>query len=288
MNKLLRFLRAGIGRTLLPVLAVALAGCEQAQEEAPVSQLDFSHLEGDTLARVNGEAIPESLLLAYLRTRGQLDANAEQRQAALNELVDLVLLTDEARRSGLLERDSLQALLAVQRLSLVANQVIQNYAQGNPISDQEIQAEYNDTVATTGDQEFRLRHILVEDEDTARTLLERMQGGEDYASVEAEQAAQRDSSVAGEIGWVNLSQVPPSFAPALSRLEPGNHTSEPVASPYGVHILFLEDRREFAPPDLQEVQAGIRNTLARERIEGYLSELRDAADVQLNAPGAGQ
>lgn len=269
----------------LALSVLALAGCSPeepaTEEQAERPLLDTGRFEGRTVATVNGTPIPEDILLAYLRMRGQIGADAERRQAALRELIDLFLLAEEAQKSGLANRDSIQALLAVQKLTLVANQVISDFAQGNPVTEAEIAAEYETQVGRTGEREYRVHHILTKDRASAEQLIARLEQGESFEALEQAHAEKFGVSAAGELGWVNLTQVPPPFGEALKTLEPGTYTLAPVQSEYGWHVILLDEFRTLEPPPIEEVSDGIRNTLGRQRIEEYLSDLRSEAAIEL-------
>jgi len=271
---------AAPARAVLLSSALLLGGCgSESEPEAPL--VDADGLDGAPVATVNGTVVPEDMLQAYLRMRGQLDADAPARETALRELADLVLLAQRARDEGLLERTSTQAELAVQRVSWIANQALAVFAEDHPVTDAEIAAEYDRQVERTGRREFRLKHLLVPNRETAEALIARLRAGEPFADLESEQVEARGVSAAGSIDWVNLAQVPAAFGPAVSELGEGEFTTTPVKSEYGWHVILLEDMRPFEPPALETVREGIRGTLARRKIEQYLGSLREEARIDL-------
>jgi len=102
----------------------------------------------------------------------------------------------------------------------------------------------------TTPEQRRARHILVAvDEDTddeqalekARAILERLRGGEDFAEVARETSDDSGSaSLGGELGWVERGMMVAPFEEALFAMQPGE-ISEPVKSPFGYHIIELEN-----------------------------------------------
>ena len=262
--------------------ALLLGGCSEPQAPPAETPLfDASRFDGEIVGVVDGTPIPEDLLQAYLRIRGQLEADPATRAAALKELGDLMLLAGRAREDGLLERQSTQAELAIQRLSWIANQSVAFFAETHPVEEAEVAAEYERQVERTGRQEFKLQHLLAPSEAAAATLIARLDAGDAFEVMAAEQVEQYGVSAAGAIDWVNLAQVPPAFGPAVAELERGAYTSQPVRSEYGWHVVLLEDARPFQPPSLDAVEDGIRATLARRKIEEYLEALREAATIDL-------
>lgn len=136
------------------------------------------------------------------------------------------------------------------------------------------------------------RHILIkptellsigEAEAKARALRERIEQGADFAAL-AKAHSDDPGSVAkgGDLGWVTPGQTVPEFERALSGLKPGE-VSQPVRTPFGVHLIQLLERREAditAERTEMEARAQIRARKADERYEQWLRQLRDEAYVE--------
>lgn len=139
----------------------------------------------------------------------------------------------------------------------------------------------------------RARHILmatneVVDDATVRGRLEeiraRVQAGEsfeDIAMLESEDPG--SASRGGDLGWNPPGTFVPEFEAVLAELEPGE-LSEPFQSPFGWHIILLEDRQERDTTDevkrRQAIQA-IRASKLEQETELWLRKLRDEAWVEI-------
>ena len=121
--------------------------------------------------------------------------------------------------------------------------------------------------------------VLVETLQGIVDVIARLQAGESFISVETELAARVGSPNAGDLGWVNLIQVPPGFAVALPTMKPGEFSIAPIVSEYGFHVLYLQEVRPFAAPDIESIKDGIRQTLGRRRLDQHMLELRAAAGL---------
>ncbi len=108
------------------------------------------------------------------------------------------------------------------------------------------------------------RHILVDDEETAQEVLQKLEDGEDFAAL-AEEYSNDPGSAAngGDLGFFNENTgFVPEFWEAASALEVGE-ISEPVQSDHGWHIIEVTDRLEgqtvdeLSDEELQELKDAI-------------------------------
>ena len=85
------------------------------------------------------------------------------------------------------------------------------------------------------------RHILVADEVTALTVIERLNSGEDFAVLAKELSTDTGSAQnGGDLGWFGSGAMVAEFETAAFALEkPGDYTTTPVASDFGFHIIQL-------------------------------------------------
>lgn len=146
--------------------------------------------------------------------------------------------------------------------------------------------------------ETRARHILLStaaqlSDDEARQRLEglrqRIQKGEDFATLAQEYSDDKGSKVrGGELGWVGPGMLVPQFEQEMNALQP-NQVSAPFKTPFGWHIVqVLERRQGQASPQTERARA--REALLRRRSdeewELFLRRLRSEAYVEVRLPSA--
>ncbi len=122
---------------------------------------------------------------------------------------------------------------------------------------------------------IRARHILVETEEEAETLLERLADGEDFAAL-AEELSQDLASAeqGGDLGWFPRGQMVPEFDEVAFGLSPGE-ISDLVETSFGFHIIMVEERDEDR--ELDSVMLAQRRT---EAFQAWLVDLEATATIE--------
>src|SRR3546814_9546750 len=120
-----------------------------------------------------------------------------------------------------------------------------DYLAKHPVTDAQVQAEYDKSKEEqAGRKEYKVHHILVKDEKTADDLTAKIES----KKLSFADAAKKDSIDAGsgknggELGWGPASNYVPEFAKAVESLKKGQMTTEPVHTPFGWHIIRLEEQ----------------------------------------------
>ena len=146
------------------------------------------------------------------------------------------------------------------------------------VTDEEIEKYYNQAK-----YELNARHILVADEETAYTVLEKLKAGGDFAALAKEYSSDGSASSGGELGWFTVGSMVAEFNDAAYALEV-NQVSEPVKTEYGYHIIEVTDKREVEGyGTLDEKKEEIKESIAATKgdFAAKISELLKEADVEI-------
>ncbi|TNC74265.1 peptidylprolyl isomerase [Rubellimicrobium roseum] len=258
------------------------APAEGATAEAPAPATDATR---DTVvASVNGTDI----------TLGQVLVAARQLPAQYQQLPPDVLfggVVDQLIQQELLAQQATEPSVATgiaienQRRALLANEVLGDIA-GTAVTDEAVQAAYDAQYGNVEPAtEWNASHILVETEEEAQAVVERLNAGEEFAAVAQEVSTDTGSGAqGGELGWFGPGMMVPEFETGVSGLEAGQ-TSAPIQSQFGWHVIRLNETRPQEAPALDAVRAEIEGQLQQQAVEARLAELEAGAQVTRPEPG---
>jgi peptidyl-prolyl cis-trans isomerase C len=242
------------------------------------------------------QLIGARLLLAEAKKRGLMPAPAEV-QAGLDQLKQRN--PEELARQMAAQGITEKALLADMTQSLAIQKLIE--AEIKPavkVSDAEARRFYEQNPERMKrPPQLRVRHVLVAvpqgaaaaqkqaARQKAEGLLARIKAGGDFAAIARESSDDPGSrGEGGLLPWFSRGEMVPPFEQAALKLKPGE-TSGVVESPFGFHVLRLEDQRPASAIPFEEAKPQIEQFLsrqqARELLDRRVAALRKAAKVEV-------
>ena len=235
------------------------------------------------VATVNGVAIPRARMDVVVRqqtARGAQD-NEQLRNQIREALINNELLLQEANRSGVAKRADVLQMVDLNRQEVIANAQVQDFVQKHPVSDTELQKEYDRLKQVRGDREFKARHILVATEEEAKAVLADLKKGVKFDELAQKKSLDEGTRPrGGDLDWNVPSNYDKAFADAMVKLEKGRMTDAPVRSRFGFHVIQLDDVRQINYPPLAQVRGQIQQQLVSQKIEGMLRDLRGKAKIE--------
>lgn len=135
--------------------------------------------------------------------------------------------------------------------------------------------------------QLRGRQILLSSVEQANQVLKLLHEGGDFAELAREYSRSPDREDGGYLGYFSQGELPPEFDDVLFRL-PIGRVSDPVESPYGVHLFLVENRRRAGIQPFKAVENEIIAKLTQQREENafqqWLEDLRQQTPVKINWP----
>ena len=241
--------------------------------------------KGAAAATVNGKPISQEMVDTIMKqaaASGRPDT-PEARRAVIDQLAMQMVLADEAIKKGLDKTPEVVEQVEAVKQSVLANAYVQDLIKNTPVSDEVLKAEYDRIKATVTGTEYKARHILVEKEAEARDIIARLKKDPSaFAKLAMEKSKDPGSKAqGGDLGWFDLRRMVPEFGAAVSKLEKGKFTLEPVKTQFGYHVIALEDSRPIAAPPLEAIKPQLTQQLQQENVKKQLDAFKAQAKVEM-------
>jgi peptidyl-prolyl cis-trans isomerase C len=255
---------------------LALGACNPAQDASS---------KGPVAATVNGKAISQRTVDALAKqsaASGRPDT-PETRKAIIDQLAFQMVVAEEAIKKGLDKLPEVVEQTETVKQSVLANAYVQDLIKNTQITDDMVKAEYDRIKATVTGTEYRARHILVDKEAEAKDIIARLKKDPGaFAKLAAERSKDQSSKArGGDLGWFDLRSMVPEFGAAVSKLEKGKFTLEPVKTQFGYHVILLEDSKPNESPPLEEVKLQLTQQLRQQNAKKQLDALKSGAKIEV-------
>ena len=231
------------------------------------------------LANVNGMPITEAdveRFIAGLGSRAKTYNNPEGKKVILQQLINNKLILLDAKRNLIEAEPEFKAELARVRDSLLVSYASEKIFSGVRVTDKEAEEYYeeNKEKFNTGDS-VNASHILVDSEDFAKELIEKINTG----AVSFEDAAREHSTCpskenGGNLGDFGKGQMVPEFDSAVFSMSVGEISQTPVKTQFGYHIIKLNSKKDSELMPYENIADDIKDALLGEkRRKAYESKI---------------
>ena len=235
------------------------------------------------LAIVNGKAVPKERaeVLKQQVERSGRPVTPELENQIKEEVIAREIFMQEAQKRGLEGSADYKAQMELARQTILIRELFADFQKNNPVTDAEIQAEYDKFVAANAGKEYKASHILVEKEDEAKAIIAAIKKGGKFEDIAKKQSKDPGSGArGGDLDWASPNSYVAEFTEALVKLEKGKMTQTPVKSQFGWHVIRLDDVREAQLPKLEEVKPQIAQQLQQQKLAKFQEDLRAKAKVE--------
>ena len=267
-----------IGTTIIVIgLVIATACTNDAADETEIS-------EAELIATVDGYSISAAMFSFYARSRAQKDVpdlTPEEREQLLDELIQLVLLSNAAEAGGLVADDEFAAELELLQLQTIARRQIGAELERDPVTEVELRQAYEENLEQLAGVQYKARHILVDAESDAQNLIAELQQGADFQELARTHSTGPSGPDGGDLGWFSADRMVAPFATAVRTMEVGSYTTQPVQTRFGWHIILLEEKSDAVAPGFDAVRNDVTNMAEQQKVESYLERLRANAVIDL-------
>ncbi|MBA2659563.1 MAG: peptidyl-prolyl cis-trans isomerase [Nitrosospira sp.] len=235
------------------------------------------------MAKVNGIAIPQSRLEFIVKARaaqGQADT-PETRKTLRDDLISEEAIAQDALKKGLDKDPDFISQLEIARLTALVRAYQIDYVKSHPVSDEELRKEYESLKTQMGDKEYKAHHILVTTEAEAKDAIARIKKGGKFDKIAQEKSLDAGSkNKGGELDWSPAGSYVQPFAEALTKLNKGQLTDQPVKTPFGYHVIRLDDVRPLKIPPFEEIKQNLAQRVLQRQFATFVAELRSKAKIE--------
>lgn len=256
---------------------VSISDCEKLGEEG---------LGGAELIRINNVSISLEefhQMLEWQPLEGKMKLLSEKgtRDFLENYVITREVLSQEAKRKGLDKKKEILAKVEDFKRAMIIDALLEDVLRRKgEVAEEEIQRYYKENKALFVEpQEIKIRQIIVDSEPVLREVLTKLTEGESFEKLASTYNIGKFREDGGNLGYIRRGQLAPSFIQfeeAAFSLKKKGEISEVIKTPYGYHILRLEDMRGTALRPIDQVREKIRSFLQpKKKQEAYLEYVRE-------------
>jgi parvulin-like peptidyl-prolyl isomerase len=243
---------------------------------------------------VNGQEITQLDIDMTMGPSGMkfetLDVAMKKR--VMDMVVERKLLAAEAEKSDVKNspdyKEQLEELQKGLVLDIWMKQKVKKIEEG--ITKSKIEEFYKKNSSRyTIPKQLKARHILVKGEDNATAIIKELNDAKDKKEMFIKLAKEKSTGPSGpnggDLGWFELDKMVPEFSAAADKLKKGEYTKSAVKTQFGLHIIYLDDRKDAGVKKLEEVESLIKEELSNKEfatlIQDEVKELKKSANIVL-------
>ena len=210
----------------------------------------------------------------------------ELNKDVVNELVYQALLYEDAMEKGMDKEDEFIQVVEKTKESMLKTYALGKLLATAEVKDEDIKKFYEENKDAFKQAESAdASHILVEEEDKAREIYEKIKNGGDFEELAKEYSTCPSKEKGGNLGTFTKGQMVKEFEDAVFENEVGTIT-EPVKTQFGYHIIKINEKNDAKELAFDEVKDKIMEQVRRQKEQEIynekITELKDKYEVKMN------
>jgi peptidyl-prolyl cis-trans isomerase C len=214
-----------------------------------------------------------------------------QRDFLDNYVITREVLYQEAKKRNFDKDKTIVAKVEDFRKAMVIDALLEEVLRGkDEVSESEVKQYYKENeVHFTEPKEVKIRHIFVTSESVLKEVLTKLQEGGSFEKLASTYNVDKSREDGGNLGYIKRGQLDPLFAQfedAAFSLRKKGDRSPVIKTPYGYHIIQLEDKQGTSLRPFDQIKDKIRIFLqAKKKQDAYLKYVKEAksrAEIVVN------
>lgn len=267
-------------RKLLFIFVILVfAGVAGCSDKGAGKEEKGADLKTSVIAQVGDDKITEAdieEILSHIPVQYRAKySSAQGRREIVEGLVGIKTLAWEARKRGIDKQDAVRMKIGYITDQVLAKEIENEMKKTAMVTDADIEKYYNEhRDKYVNPERIKASHILLDDEDRAKAVLKQIKSGSKFEDLARQSSKCTSAGRGGDLGWFGKGKMAPEFEKAAFALNKGE-VSGVVKSPFGYHIIRLDDRKETKTRTLDQVKRSIERIIQREHRQKEVDELKE-------------
>lgn len=297
-KKMNKFKKSSLLLIVVCLLLTITACSEENTDDTIIATVNGKNISQGEYDRVLAN-LQESIEYQYGEEFWESEAKEFYEEYVLDELTKRLLLLDAAEKEGIivaeeevqLQLDSFKVYFqndeeyksylaemdmteetVKEELSydILINQYLLSKMENISPSQDDLKAAFEDLKMN---EQIKASHILVYTEEEAYDIIDRINGGEDFAELAKELSVDTGSGLnGGDLDYFNYFHMVPSFSEVAFNMDVGA-VSGPVESEYGYHIIKVTDKIVDDTKTVETEKEFLEEYFKESQFEEYFNEL---------------
>jgi peptidyl-prolyl cis-trans isomerase C len=241
---------------------------------------------GPVLITINGSKIYTSQLneMVTMAVANGAKDSPELRQNLLDDLVAREVITQDIKKTGLLNKDSNALKLKLAQQNTLLELWFEEYFKKNPVTESDVRAEYDRQAALSKEpqnsKQYEVSQIQVATEAEATEIIQQINKGAKFETLAKDKSLEKISGAqGGVVGWVLPAQLASPINTLIVNLGKGQVAQSPIRTNNGWHVVKLDDVRPFVIAPFDQVRNNLAQELVQQRRQQAVNALLKDAKV---------
>ena len=198
----------------------------------------------------------------------------------VDEVINTKLAAEAGQKSALSGDPKVIAAMRIAAQKVLAENWLRTEL-AKSVTEEAIEKAYDAYVADTASrEEVKASHILLADEQTAISAIQKLKDGADFSELAQEISTGPSGPNGGDLGYFGRGAMVPAFEQAAFGLDIGSFTSSPVQSQFGWHVIKLFDKRISEAPSQEDMSQQLIQNITKLSFARIIETLRADAEIE--------